>query len=92
MLTGYWAEAPARPARLASIAAAIGLSIFLETESGIVMMVAAPMTIFLTHPWRSYVVLPVITFVAISLAVLRRDALCCVWFGYIPIRVHPSFV
>ena len=79
MLTGYWAEAPARPARLASIAAATGLSIFLETESGIVMMVAAPMTIFLTHPWRSYVVLPVITFVAISLAVFA--AMLFVAFG-----------
>ena len=79
MLTGYWAEAPVRPARLASIAAVTGLSIFLETESGIVMMVAAPMTIFLTHPWRSYIILPVITFVAISLAVFA--AMLFVAFG-----------
>jgi hypothetical protein len=79
MLTGYWAEAPARPARLASIAAVTGLSIFLETESGIVMMVAAPMAIFLTHPWRSYIILPVITFVAISLAVFA--AILFVAFG-----------
>ena len=79
MLTGYWAEAPARPARLASIAAATGLSIFLETESGIVMMVAAPMTILLTHPWQSYIILPVITFVAISLAVFA--AMLFVAFG-----------
>jgi hypothetical protein len=79
MLTGFWAEAPARPVRLAAIAAATGLSIFLETESGIVMMVAAPMTIFLTHPWRSYVVLPIITFVAISLAVFT--AMLFVAFG-----------
>jgi hypothetical protein len=79
MLTGYWAEAPARPARLASIAAATGLSIFLETESGIVMMLAAPVTIFLTHPWRSYVILPVLTFVAISLTVFA--AMLFVAFG-----------
>jgi hypothetical protein len=69
MLTGYWAEAPARPARLASIAAATALSIFLEIETGIIMMVAAPMTIFLTHPWRSYIIRPIFVFVAISLAV-----------------------
>ena len=79
MLTGYWADAPARPARLASIAAATGLSIFLETESGIVMMMAAPMTIFLVHPWRSYVIVPIITFVAVSLAVFA--AMLFVAFG-----------
>jgi hypothetical protein len=69
LLTSFWAETPARPARLASIAAATGLSIFLEIESGIVMMVAAPMTVFLIHPWRSYIILPIFAFVAISLAV-----------------------
>ena len=84
MLTGYWAEAPARPARLASIAAATGLSIFLETESGIVMMVAAPMTIFLIHPWRSYIILPICAFVADIARCLCGNALCRVWFGGIP--------
>jgi|GEM_PF-2856902 len=69
VLTGYWAETPARPARLASIAAATGLSIFLEIESGIVMLVAAPMTVFIIHPWRSSIILPIFAFVAIALIV-----------------------
>ncbi len=88
MLTGYWAEAPGRPARLASIAAATGLSVFLETESGIVMMVAAPMTIFLTQPWRSYVIPPIIAFVAISLAVFA--AILFIAFGLATFQ--PEFV
>ena len=69
VLTSYWAETPARPIRIASIAAATGLSIFLETETGIIMLVAAPMTIFLIHTWRLYIVLPIFAFVAIALAV-----------------------
>jgi hypothetical protein len=69
MLTGFWAETPTRPARIVSIAAAAGLAIFLEIETGIVMLVAAPMTIFLIHPWRSYIILPIFAFVAISMAV-----------------------
>src|SRR5580704_4074846 len=69
LLTGFWAEAPTRPARIVSIAAAAGLSIFLEIETGIVMLVAAPMTIFLIHPWRSSIILPILAFVAISVAV-----------------------
>jgi hypothetical protein len=68
LLTGIWAEAPSRPARLGSIALATGLSIFLETESGVIMMVAASVTIFLIHPWRSYIILPMLSFVALSLA------------------------
>jgi hypothetical protein len=70
LLTGFWAETPTRPVRILSIAAAIGLSIFLEIESGIVMMVAAPVTIFLIHPWRACIILPIFSFFAISLAVL----------------------
>jgi hypothetical protein len=84
LLTSLWAEAPARPARLVSIAAATGLSIFLETETGIIMMVAAPLTIFIIHPWRSYIILPVITFVAVTLLVLV--ALIAIAFG--PAALH----
>ncbi|HLN38115.1 MAG TPA: hypothetical protein VK337_10060 [Xanthobacteraceae bacterium] len=69
VLTSYWAETPARPARLGSIAAATGLAIFLEIESGIVMLLAAPMTLFLIHPWRSSIIPPILAFFAISLAV-----------------------
>jgi len=69
VLTSYWAETPARSIRIASIAAVTGLSIFLETETGIIMLVAAPITIFLIHPWRSYIILPIFAFVAIALAV-----------------------
>ena len=69
LLTGFWAETPTRTVRIVSIAAISGLSIFLEIESGIVIAVAAPMTIFLIHPWRSYIILPIFSFVAISLAV-----------------------
>jgi hypothetical protein len=69
VLTAFWADAPGRPGRLASIAAATGLSIFLEIESGIVMLVAAPMTVFLIHPWRSSIILPICAFIAVALAV-----------------------
>lgn len=69
VLTALWAETPARPGRLASIAAATGVAIFLEIESGIVMLVAAPMTVFLIHPWRSSIILPICAFIAVSLAV-----------------------
>jgi hypothetical protein len=69
VLTSYWAETPARPTRLASIAAATGLAIFLEIESGIVMLLAAPMTVFIIHPWRASIIPPIFAFVAISLSV-----------------------
>jgi hypothetical protein len=85
-LTGLWAEAPARPARLVSIAAAAGLSIFLETETGIVMMVAAPLTIFIIHPWRSYIIRPVIAFVAVTLFVFV--ALVAAAFGPAALKVE----
>ena len=75
VLTAFWAETPARPGRLASIAAATGLAIFLEIESGIVMLVAAPMTVFLIHPWRSSIILPIFAFIAVSLAVFAATLL-----------------
>lgn len=84
LLTGLWAEAPTRPARLAAIAAAAGLSVFLETETGIIMMVAAPVAIFVTHPWRSSIILPVIGFVALAGAVFV--ALIAAAFG--PAALH----
>jgi hypothetical protein len=68
LLTGLWAEAPAWTSRLVPIAVASGLAIFLETESGIVMLIAAPLAIFLTHPWQSRVIPPVLAFFAISVA------------------------
>ena len=68
-LAALWAETPARPRRLASIAAATGVAIFLEIESGIVMLVAAPMTVFLIHPWRLSIIAPICAFIAVALAV-----------------------
>ena len=70
MLTGLWAEAPARPTRLLPIATATAASIFLETESGIIVMLAAPMTIFLIHPWRPSIIMPIVAFVATTAVVL----------------------
>jgi hypothetical protein len=87
MLTGFWAETPTRPGRIVSIAAAAGLAIFLEIETGIVMLVAAPMTIFLIHPWRSYIILPIFAFLAISAAVFAATVFAV--FG--PAAFHIEF-
>ena len=51
------------------------MAIFLEIESGIVMLVAAPMTVFLIHPWRSSIVLPICAFIAVALAVFAATLL-----------------
>src|SRR5580704_2400578 len=87
MLTGFWAETPTRRGRIVSIAAAAGLAIFLEIETGIVMLVAAPMTIFLIHPWRSYIILPIFAFLAISAAVFAATVFAV--FG--PAAFHIEF-
>jgi hypothetical protein len=56
--------------RLFAIAGASAVAIFLETESGIVMMVTAPLVLFLIYPWRLFIVLPVVGFFVVTLAVL----------------------
>jgi hypothetical protein len=67
-LIGLWAESPARPLRLLPIAAACGLALFLETESGVVMVLAAALTMFVTHPWQARVIMPVLAFLGVALA------------------------
>jgi hypothetical protein len=69
LLTGLWAESPAGLARLLPIAAVSGLSIFLETESGVIMLVSASLTILLIHPWRTRLILSVLAHFVVSLSV-----------------------
>jgi hypothetical protein len=78
-LCGIWAVSPTRPLRLLSMAAVCGLALFLETESGIVMILAAASTMFVVYPWKARVFMPVLTFFLITLAVLA--VLLAVAFG-----------
>jgi hypothetical protein len=73
LLTGYWAVAPRNPARILGIAAAAATSIFLWTESGIVMALSAPTALFLVHPWRRSIVLPIGAFLVATLVIFVAE-------------------
>ena len=67
VLTGAWADSPTRPKSVLFIAAASAASLFLELETGIIMMVSAALTMALVYPWRVSIVLPVSAFIALTL-------------------------
>jgi hypothetical protein len=67
VLTGLWSESPGNPVRMLAIAAAAAVSIFLETESGIIMTVTAPLVLFMVRPWRASIILPVGAFLAATI-------------------------
>jgi hypothetical protein len=69
LLIGLWAEAPSAVVRICGAAIVAGMSIFLETETGIIIMLAALLTIFIIHPWRPYIIIPVFIFLAATTVV-----------------------
>jgi hypothetical protein len=69
-LAGFWAESPRDPVRLLAIACATAVAIFLETESGIVMLVTASLALFLVYPWRSSIALPIVGFLVATSVIL----------------------
>jgi hypothetical protein len=68
-LVGFWAEKPKSFTRILAIAVATGLSIFLETESGIVIAFAAIGTLLLVYPWQIRIVIPLVEFAILSLVI-----------------------
>jgi hypothetical protein len=73
LLTGYWAVSPRDPARILGVAAAAATSIFLWTETGIVMTLSAPTALFLVHPWRRSIVLPIGAFLVATLVIFVAE-------------------
>ncbi len=69
VLTGFWSEAPDSPSRLLAAALATAGSIFLETETGIIFAITAPVALFATHPWRASIILPISAFVAATIVI-----------------------
>src|SRR5262249_3842802 len=70
VLTGWWAVAPRDPIRLLALAAAAAIAVFLETESGIIMVLTAPVVLFLVYPWRWSIALPVVGFLVATVAMV----------------------
>jgi hypothetical protein len=68
-LVGHWAAKPKSLARILAVAVAAGFSIFLETESGIIIAFAAIGTLLLVYPWQIKIVIPLIAFAVLSLVV-----------------------
>jgi hypothetical protein len=69
VLTGFWSEVPGSPSRLLAAALGAAGSIFLETETGIIFAITAPVALFATHPWRSSIILPIAAFVAATIVI-----------------------
>jgi hypothetical protein len=85
-LTGLWAEYPGRTLRLLPVAAACGLALFLETESGIVMLLGAILTTAVIHPWQARIIAPVVAFLIVALAVWMALLVAAFGFGVLQLE------
>lgn len=92
VLTALWSESPNSLWRLLVMALAAATSTFLETETGIVMTVTAPLVLFLVHPWRSYIIIPIVGFLVATITIFIAELFAVLGPGILqPLFFHRMF-